>query len=68
MEEMQGIQDSLSYAINQQQTTSIRVFADNQAALKALKDPNKCSAPQIMQNTILQLDTLRTHGKRVSFH
>ena len=67
MGEMQGIQDSLTYAINEQQT-SIRVFTDNQAALQALKDPDKCSTPQIMQTTTLQLDTLRTQGKSVSFH
>ena len=68
MGEMQGIQDSLAYAINQEQTTSIRVFTDNQAVLQALQDPNKCSAPQIMQATVLHLDTLRTQGKPVSFH
>ena len=36
--------------------------------LQALKDPNKCSAPQIMQATTVQFDTLRTQGKLVSFH
>ena len=29
MGEIQGIQDSLAYSINQEQTTSIRVFTDN---------------------------------------
>lgn len=36
---MQVIQDSITYATDQQQTTSIQVFTDNQAALQALKDP-----------------------------
>lgn len=35
MRKMQEIQDSLIYAMNQEETTSIRVFTDNQAALKA---------------------------------
>ena len=65
---MQGIQDSLTYAISQPQTTSIRVFTDNQAALQALQDPNKCSAPQIMQTTVLHLDTLRAQGRQALFH
>ncbi len=68
MGEMQGIQDSLTYAINQEETTSIRVFTDNQAALKALEDPNKCSATQIMQDIVLRLDILKTQGKLVSFY
>ena len=66
--ELQGIQDSLTYAINQGQTTSIRIFIDNQAALQALQDPNRCSAPQIMQTTVLHLDTLKAQGKPVLFH
>lgn len=68
MGEMQGIQDSLTSAMNQEETTSIRVFIDNQATLKALEDPNKCSAPQIMQDIVLRLDILKTQGKLVSFH
>lgn len=36
--------------------------------LQALKDPNKYSAPQIMQATMAQLDILRTQGKLVFFH
>ena len=67
MGEMLGIQDSLTYAV-EQQVTSIRVFTDDQATLQALKNPNKCSAPQIMQTTTLRLDTLRSQGKPVSFH
>lgn len=55
MGELQGIQDSLTYAISQQQTSSIRVSTDNQAALQALQNSNKRSAPQIMQTTILHL-------------
>lgn len=68
MGEMQGIQDSLTHSISQEETTSIRVFTDNRAALKALENPNKCSAPQIMQGTVLRLDILKTQGKLVSFH
>ena len=68
MGEMQGIKDSLTSAVNQGQTTSIRVFTDNQAALQALQDPKKCSAPQIIQTTVLQLDTLRAQGEPVFFH
>ena len=51
MGELQGIQDSLTYATNQGQTKSIRIFTDNQAALQALQDPNRCYAPQIMKPT-----------------
>lgn len=68
MGELQGFQDALTYAINQEQTTSIRVFTDNQTILQALQDPNKCSAPQIMQATVSHLDTLRTQGKTVYLH
>ena len=38
------------------------------ATLKDLEDPNKCSAPQIMQDIVLRLDILKTQGKLVSFH
>ncbi len=65
---MQGIQDSLTYAMNQEETPSIRVFTDNQAALKALEDHNECSAPQIMQDIVLRLNILKTQGKLFSFH
>ena len=68
MGEMQGIQDSLTYAISQPQNTSIRVFTDNQAALQALQDPNKCPAPQIMQAIVLHLDTLQAQGRQALFH
>ena len=60
MGEMQRIQDLLTYAINQQQITSVRVFTDNQATLQVLKNSNKWFVPQIMWGTIIQLDTLRT--------
>ncbi len=65
---MQEIQDSLTYAMNQEETTSIRVFTDNQAALKTLEDTNKCSVPQIMQDIVRRLDILKTQGKLVSFY
>ena len=48
MGEIWGIQDSLAYAISQPQTTSIQVFIENQAALQAFQNLNKCSAPQII--------------------
>lgn len=47
--ELQGIQDSLSYALGQNQGLSIQIFTDNQAALQAFDNTNKCFAPQIMQ-------------------
>ncbi len=68
MGEMQRIQDSITYARNQEETRSIWVFTDNQAAWKALEDPNKCSALQIMQDIVLRLDILKTQGKLVFFH
>lgn len=60
MEEMQRTQDSLIYATEQQQTTGIQIFTDNQAALQGLKNPTNYFAPQIIQITTLQLNTLRT--------
>lgn len=59
MGELQGIQDSLSYALGQNQSSGIRIFTDNQAALQALESPNKCSAPQIMQTITQHIDDLR---------
>ncbi len=43
--ELQGIQNSLSYALGQNPSLGIEIFTDNQAALQALENPNKCSAP-----------------------
>ncbi len=59
MGELQGIQDLLSYALGQNQSLSIQIFTDNQAALQALESPNKCSAPQIMQTIMQHIDNLR---------
>lgn len=68
MREIQGIQDLLTYTINQKQTISIQVFTDNLVVLQSLKDLNNYSAPQIMEATLLQLITLGTQGKLVFFH
>ncbi len=62
MRELQGIQDSLSYAPGQNQSLGIQIFTDNQAALQALESPNKCSAPQIMQTITQHTDDLRARG------
>ena len=62
MGELQGIQDSLSYALGQNQNLGIQIFTDNQAALQALENPNKCSAPQIMQTITQHIDDLRARG------
>lgn len=59
MEELQGIQDFLSYAI---QGSDIQIFTDNQAVLQALDNPYKCSAPQIMQAITQHIDDLRARG------
>ncbi len=66
MEELQGIEDSLSYALGQNQCLGIQIFTDNQAAVQAPKNPNKCSAPQIMQTITQYIDDLR--GKRMPIH
>lgn len=68
IEKMQAIQDLLTYAINQQQTTNMQIFINNWAAFQALKDPNKCFAPQIMQLIPPQLVTLKTQSKVIFFH
>ncbi len=62
MKELQGIQDLLSYALGQNQSLGIQIFTDNQAALQALEDPNKCPAPQIMQTITQHIDDLRARG------
>lgn len=62
MGELQGIQDSLSYALGQNQSSGIQIFTDNQAALQALENPKKCSAPQIMQRITQHIDNLRARG------
>ena len=62
MGELQGIQDLLSYALGSNQSLSIQIFTDNQAALQALESPNKCSAPQIMQTITQHIDDLRARG------
>ena len=65
MGELQGIQDSLSYTLGQNQSPGTRVFTDNQAALQALENPNRCSAPQIMQSITRHIDDLRTRGTSI---
>lgn len=62
MGELQGIQDCLSYPLGQTQGSGIQIFTDNQAALQALDNPNKCSAPQIMQAIAQHIDDLRARG------
>ncbi len=66
MEEVQGIQDSLSYALGENQSLGIQIFTDNQAALQALENPNKYSAPQIMQTITQHIDDFR--AKRMPIH
>ncbi len=66
MGELQGIQDSPSYALGQNQSLGIQIFTDNQAALQALESPNKCSAPQIMQTITQHIDDLRV--RRMAIH
>ncbi len=60
--ELQGIQNSLSYAPGQNQSLGIQIFTDNQAALQALENPNKFSAQQIMQIITQHIDDLRARG------
>lgn len=67
MKELQGSQYSLAYVIKYKQT-SIRIFIDNEAALQALKVPDKCFVTEIIKTTTLHLDTLETLEKSVSFY
>ena len=57
--EMQRIQHSLTYAINQEENLSFQVFINNQVVLKVLKNPNKCSTLQIIQGIVCCLDILK---------
>ena len=68
MGELQGIQDALSYALSQNQSSGVRIFADSQAALQALENPNGCSAPQIMQKITRRIDDLRAKGTPIHLH
>ena len=43
----------------QNQVSEIRIFTENQAALRALEDPNRCSKLQIMQTITRHIDDLR---------
>ncbi len=63
--ELQGIQDLLSYALGQNPSLGIEIFTDNQAALQALENSNKCSAPQIMQTITQHIDDLRARGMTI---
>ncbi len=65
MGELQGIQDTLGYALGQNQSLGIQIFTDNQAALQALKSPNKCSTLQIMQTITQYIDDLRARGMSI---
>ncbi len=62
MGELQGIQNSLSYALCQNQSLGIQIFKDNKAAIQALESPNNCSALQIMQTIAQLIDDLRARG------
>ncbi len=62
MGELQGMKDSLSCSLGQNQSLDIQIFTDNQAALQALQNPNKCSALQIMQTITQYIDDLRGRG------
>lgn len=66
--ELEGIQDSLSYALGHNQVSEIPIFTDNQAALQALEDPNRCSAPQIMQKIMRHIDDLKTRSTPVHLY
>ena len=68
MGELQGIEDSLSYTLSQDQSSGIRIFTDSQAALQALENPNGCSAPQIMQKITRYIDELRAKGLLIQLH
>ena len=68
MGELQGIEDSLSYTLSQDQSSGIRIFTDSQAALHALENPNGCSAPQIMQKITRCIDELRAKGRSIQLH
>lgn len=68
MRKMQEIQDSLTYAMNQRENTTIQLFTDNYTALKVFEYPNKSGTPQIMQDTVMHLNILKISGKLVSFH
>lgn len=68
MRKMQGIQDSLTYAMNQRENTSIQLFTNNYTTLKVFEYPNKCATLQIMQDTVMRLNILKISGKLVSFH
>ena len=56
--ELQDIQDSLSYILDQNQSSGIQIFADSQAALQAPENPNGCSTMQIMQKITRCIDHL----------
>ena len=68
MGELQGIQDSLSYTLSQNQNSGIRIFTESQAALQALETPNRCSAPQIMQKITQCMDDLIANGTSIQFY
>ncbi len=68
MRELQGIQDFLSYTLSQNESSGIRIFTGSQAALQALKNPNGCSVPQIMQKIIRCIDGLRNKGTPINLH
>ncbi len=62
MGELQRIQDFLSYTWGSNQSSEIRVFTDNQAALQALQNFNKCSKSYIMQTITQNIDDQRIRG------
>lgn len=68
MGELQGIQDSLSYALSQNKSSGIRIFTDSQAALQALENPNEGSPAQIMQKITRCIDDLRAKGTPIHLH
>ena len=68
MKELQDIKDLLSYTLSHNQSSGIQIFTDSQAALQALENLNRCSAPQIMQKIKLYIDDLKTKGTLIHLY
>ena len=68
MGELQRIQDFLSYTLGSNQSSEIRVFTDNQAALQALQNFNKCSKSYIMQTITQNMDDQRIRSTPIQRH